>query len=131
MSSQREANVIWGEKQDSAIQRIHDQLLESLQSCNDVDECRGVLMGQGWPTALDASGDPVKAVRATIGFFVIQKRREELMTKLKEEHDKQTTKPQEHQQGLQADKAAKKLGMPSRGTRSGPESLSSIMGGGE
>ena len=123
--------MIWGEKQDSAIQRIHDQLLESLQSCTDVEECRGVLMGQGWPIALDASGDPVKAVKATIAFFAIQKRREELMAKLKEEHNKQVTKPGEHQQGLQLDKAAKKLGMPSRNARNGPESLSSIMGGGE
>jgi|TARA_R110000737_G_scaffold307926_2_gene315880 hypothetical protein len=119
--------IIWGEKQDAAIQRIHDQLLESLQICNDVEECKFILMGQGWPTALDASGDPIKAVKATIGFFVIQKRRKELMSKLKEEHDKQATKPGEHQQGIQADKAARKLGMPSRNTKSGPESLSSIM----
>ena len=57
--------IIWGEKQDAAIQRIHDQLLESLQICNDVEECKFILMGQGWPTALDASGDPIKAVKAT------------------------------------------------------------------
>ena len=123
--------MTWGDKQDAAIQRIHDELLQTLQSCNSADACRDLLNGQGWPCALNAAGDPVEAVKATIAFFAIQKRREELMAKLKEEHNKQVAKPGEHQQGLQLDKAAKKLGMPSRNARSGPESLSSIMGGGE
>ena len=123
--------MTWGDKQDAAIQRIHDELLQTLQSCNSADACRDLLNGQGWPCALNAAGDPVEAVKATIAFYAIQARRRQLIDHLKAEHDTAVASPQGHQEGLQLDKAARKLGMPSRGTRNGPESLSSIMGGGE
>ena len=123
--------MTWGDKQNAAIQRIHDELLQTLQSCNSADACRDLLKGRGWPCVLNAAGDPVEAVKATLAFYAIQARRRQLMDHLKAEHDKAVESPQGHQEGLQLDKAARKLGMPSRGTRNGPESLSSIMGGGE
>ena len=116
----------WGEKQDQAIQRIHDQLLESVQDCQTMVQVAHKLSEGGWPAGFGKT--VTEATRGAIAFYVTNARRKELMDTLKAEHDKATTTPGEQASGMQADKAAQRLGMPKRHQRTGMDSMANIMG---